>query len=50
MLSGSLKEGFRVLKKLGVPVTPSRLEYFKLPDRLLAAVFCNFTAINYLFE
>lgn len=39
LMAGGIKEGFHVLEKLGYRVTPSKLLYFKLPARILAAVF-----------
>jgi len=39
LTAGGIKEGFRVLKRLGIAVTPGKLRYFKLPDRLLAFLF-----------
>lgn len=39
LMASGIKEGFRVLKRNGIAVTPGKLWYFKLPDRMLAFVF-----------
>lgn len=40
MIKG-IKEGFSVLAALGYPVTPFKLNYFKLPESILLMIFKN---------